>query len=83
MPLQWCNDFWQRLKESAGKRGLEFAVTVVVPQSHEAVSRFGLAVRRYPGKQGYLGSILLRVSFLVFISCGLWTLSCDFVPHNK
>ena len=28
-----------------------------------------------------LGSIPLRLSFL-FKSCGLWTLSCDFVPHN-
>ena len=27
------------------------------------------------------GSIPLRLSFL-FKSCGLWTLSCDFVPHN-
>ena len=28
-----------------------------------------------------LGSIPLRLSFL-FKSCGLWTRSCDFVPHN-
>ena len=33
------------------------------------------------GKQMDLGSNLLRLSFL-FKSCGLWTLSCDFVPHN-
>ena len=33
------------------------------------------------GKQKTLGSNLLRLSFL-FKSCGLWTLSCDFVPHN-
>ena len=33
------------------------------------------------GKQRDLGSNLLRLSFLV-TSCGLWTLSCDFVPHN-
>ena len=45
------------------------------------VSRFGLAVRRWAGKQKDLGSNLLRLSFL-FKSCGLWTLSCDFVPHN-
>ena len=32
----------------------------------EFVSQFGLAV---------------RLSFL-FKNCGLWTLSCDFVPHN-
>ena len=34
---------------------------------------------------GHLGStctfISLRLSFL-FKGCGLWTLSCDFVPHN-
>ena len=28
-----------------------------------------------------LGSNPLRLAFL-FKSCGLWTLSCDFVPHN-
>ena len=33
------------------------------------------------GKQKDLSSNLLRLSF-VFKSCGLWTLSCDFVPHN-
>ena len=33
------------------------------------------------GKQRDLGSNLLRLYFL-FKSCGLWTLSCDFVPHN-
>ena len=33
------------------------------------------------GKRKNLGSIPLRLSFL-FKSCGLWTLSCDFVPHN-
>ena len=37
------------------------------------VSRFGLAVRRYTGKQRDLGSNPLRLSLL--ISCGLWTLS--------
>ena len=42
------------------------------------VSRFGLAVRRKAGKRKDLGSIPLRLSFL-FKSCGLWTLSCDFV----
>ena len=46
------------------------------------VSRFGLAVRRYAGKQRDLGSNPLRLSFL-FKNCGLWTLSCDFVPHNQ
>ena len=43
-----------------------------------AVSRSGLAVRRQAGKQRDLGSNPLRLSFL-FKSCGLWTLSCDFV----
>ena len=33
------------------------------------------------GKQRDLGSNPLRLSFL-FKSCGLWTLSCDFAPHN-
>ena len=42
------------------------------------VSRFGLAVRRYAGKQRDLGSNPLRLSYL-FKGCGLWTLSCDFV----
>ena len=40
-----------------------------------------LAVRRYSGKRRDLGSNPLRLSFL-FKRCGLWTLSCDFVPHN-
>ena len=33
------------------------------------------------GKQRDLSSNPLRLSFL-FKSCGLWTLSCDFVPHS-
>ena len=33
------------------------------------------------GKQRDLGSNQPRLSIL-FKSCGLWTLSCDFVPHN-
>ena len=33
------------------------------------------------GKQRDLGSKLFRLSFY-FKSCGLWTLYCDFVPHN-
>ena len=33
------------------------------------------------GKQRDRGSNLLRLSFH-FKSCGLWKLSCDFVPHN-
>ena len=47
------------------------------------VSRFGLAVRRLleAGKQRDLGSNPLWLSVL-FKNCGLWTLSCDFVPHN-
>ena len=45
------------------------------------VSRFGLVVRHQAGKQKDLGSNLLWLSFL-FKGCGLWTLSCDFVPHN-
>ena len=49
-------------------------------QNLQNVSRFGLAVRSQAGKQKDLGSNLLRLSFL-FKSC-LWTLSCDFVPHN-
>ena len=44
--------------------------------------KYGLAVRRYKaGKQRDLGSNPLRFSFL-FKTCGLRTLSCDFVPHN-
>ena len=46
------------------------------------VSRFGLAVRRYAGKQKDLGSNPLRLFFL-FKKCCLWTLSCDFVSHNE
>ena len=42
----------------------------------QTLSRFGLAVRRWAGKQSDLGSNLLQLSFL-FKSCGLWTLSCD------
>ena len=45
------------------------------------VSQFSLAVRREAGTQRDLGSNPLRLSFL-FKGCGLWTLSCDFVPHN-
>ena len=41
------------------------------------VSRFGLAVRREAGKQRDFGS-----NPLLFKTCGLWTLPCDFVPHN-
>ena len=48
----------------------------------------GLGVRCEPvwpsgkaGKQRDLGSNPLRLSFLCK-NCGLWTLSCDFVPHN-
>ena len=44
------------------------------------VSRFDLVVKSQAGKQKDLGSNLLWLSFL-FKSCGLWTLSCDFVPH--
>ena len=33
------------------------------------------------GKQKDLGLNPLRLSFL-FKRCGLWTLSCDFVPHD-
>ena len=44
--------------------------------------RFGLAARRYAGKQRDLGSNPHWLYFL-FKRCGLWTLSCDFVPHNK
>ena len=48
---------------------------------YQYASRFGLAIRREAGKQRDLGSNPLRLSFL-FKGCGLWTLSCDFVPHN-
>ena len=49
---------------------------------YPSVSRCGLAVKR-TGKQKGLGSIPLRLSFLSLQKgCGLWTLSCDFVPHN-
>ena len=61
------------------------AMTVISGRSHHRgwilVSRFGLAVRREAGKQRDLGSNPLRLSFLLR-SCSLWTLSCDFVPHN-
>ena len=46
------------------------------------VSRFGLAVWRWAGKQRDFGSNLLQLSFL-FKSCGLWTMSCDFVPASQ
>ena len=42
----------------------------------QSVSRFGRS-----GKQRDLGSNPLRLSFR-FKNCGLWTLSCDFVPDN-
>ena len=44
------------------------------------MSGFGLSVRHYAGKQD-LSWIPLQLSSL-FRSCGLWTLPCDFVPHN-
>ena len=43
--------------------------------------QFGLAVRCWAGKQRDLSSNPLWLSFL-WKSCGLWTLSCDFVLHN-
>ena len=46
------------------------------------VSRFGLTVRRQAGKRKDLGSNSLRLSFLLK-SCGLWTLSCAFVPPSS
>ena len=46
------------------------------------VDRFGLAVRSKASKRRDLGSNPLRLSFLLK-SCGLWTLFCDFVPHNQ
>ena len=45
------------------------------------VSRFGLAVRRQAGKQRDLGSNPLRLFFL-FLSYGLWTLSCELCPSQ-
>ena len=44
----------------------------------EPVWPSGKALGWYSGKQRDLGSNPLRLSFL-FKSCGLWTLSCDFV----
>ena len=56
----------------------ECQLHIIIPPtvSNTRVSRFGLA-----GKRSDLGSNPLRLSFL-FKSCGLWTLSCDFIPHN-
>ena len=45
------------------------------------VSRFGLVVRHYAGKQRDLSLNPLWLSFL-FKNCGLWTLSSDFAPHS-
>ena len=46
------------------------------------VSRHGLAVRCWAGKQKDLGSIPLRLySLSKAVDCD-WTLSCDFVPHS-
>ena len=45
------------------------------------MSQFGLAVRHQAGKQEDLGLIPIQLSSL-FKGCGLWTLSCDSVPHN-
>ena len=45
------------------------------------MSQFGLAVRRQAGKRRDLSSNPLQLSFF-FKGCGLWTPSCDFVPHN-
>ena len=42
------------------------------------VSRCGLAVRRYVGKQKDFGSIRFCFHFSLKKNCGLWTLSCDF-----
>ena len=54
---------------------------MLMPSWNEEVSRCGLAVRREAGKQRHFGPNLLQFSF-PFKSCGLWTQSCDFVPHN-
>ena len=51
------------------------------PSTSSPHPRFGLAVRREAGKQRDLVLNLLRLCFHLK-SCGLWTLSCDFVPHN-
>ena len=45
-----------------------------------SVSRFGLTVRRYAGKQKDHGSNPLRL--LLSLQKCLWTLSWDYVPHN-
>ena len=47
-----------------------------------SVKRFGLVVRHWAGRQKDLGSIPLQLSFSLQKGCGLWTLSCDFVPHS-
>ena len=43
-----------------------------IVKSRETVSRFGLAVRRWAGKRKHLGSIPLRLSFLLrkVVVCG-------------
>ena len=48
---------------------------------YKQTTKKGLAVSCWAGKRKDLGSNLLRLSF-PFKSYGLWTLSCDFVPHN-
>ena len=66
------------------KLTLEKKILPPLPQGFEPAT-FESRVRRsnhwaIPAPQD-LGSIPLRLSFL-FKSCGLWTRSCDFVPHN-
>ena len=67
-----------------GERGMGWGSGTckqLVPSAPTPVSRLRLLVRRQAGKQRDLGSNPFRLSFL-FKSCGLWTLSCGFVPHN-
>ena len=45
------------------------------------VSRFSLAVRLV--SRGTSVRIRFGSPLIVFTSCGLWTLSCDSVPHNS
>ena len=64
--------------DCGGGDGNRIAVSV---SAKVVVSQFGPAVRCWAGKQRDLGSNPLWLLFL-FKICGLWTLSCDFVPHN-
>ena len=76
-----CGITYQRSEPAARERRIAVYKSDQQQLLQGIVSRYGLAVRRSAGKQRDLGSNPLRLSFL-FKSCGLWTLSCEFVPHN-